>query len=148
MGAIAEVFGLKVETLLIQSFNFALAALVLWYFLYRPLVTLIEKRRADTIEAVANAERAANELAEADTKKKEIISQANLAAEEIVDNARSSAREQESELVKEAHEKSSQIIAEAKTQGEELKRSAVAESKEEIAKLIVLGIEKTARPRS
>ncbi len=145
MSEILSVFGIEWETFLIQAVNFGIAATVLWYFLYRPLVSLIEKRRADTIEAVANAERAASELAEADTKKKEIITAANLSAEEIVDNARQTAKEEGSNILKEAHSKSDQLVAEARTQGEELKKSYIAQSKGEIAKLIVLGIEKTAR---
>lgn len=147
MEQIFEVFGLDVRLLIIQMINFGLVLAILTYFLYKPLLKVIEKRRADTIEAVANAERAANELAEADTKKKEIVTNANLEAEQIVASARDAGKEKEAQIIKEAQERSDKMLSEARDQGAETKRQYIMESKEEIAKLVVMGVEKTLRGR-
>lgn len=145
MVEILNVFGIDVKMMLIQAVNFAIVLGVLWYFLYTPLIKTIEKRREDTIKAVADAERAANDLAEADSKKKEIVSKATMQAEEIVSNARSTAKEKESEILSDAAHKSERIIGDAHKAGEEAKKQYIAESKEEIAKMVVLGVEKTLR---
>lgn len=148
MEQIFGVFGLDIRLLIVQMINFGIVLAVLTYFLYRPFLNMIEKRRSDTIEAVANAERAASELAEADTKKKEIITKANLEAEDIVKTARDAGKEKETDIITEAMRRSDQILADAHSQGDETKRQYIAESKEEIAKLIVLGVEKTLKEKT
>ena len=145
MGEIFDVFGLDLRILTLQAINFGLVLLVLWYFLYKPLTAMIEKRRKDTIEAVANAERAANDVKEADTKRKEILTEANLEAEKIVMSARQNGKEKEAQIISDAQERGEKMLADAKQQGEESKRQYIAQSKEEIAKLIVLGVEKTLK---
>lgn len=142
---ILTVFGIEPKMMLIQAINFGIVLVALTYFLYKPLTAMIEKRRADTIEAVANNERAENAAREADTKKKEILSKANLEAESIVETARKHAKDKEAEIVKTASEKGSAILSDAEARGEELKRTYINESKEEIAKMVVLGVEKIIR---
>jgi len=144
---ILNVFGINLTMMLIQAVNFSIVLGILWYFLYTPLMKMIEKRRADTIEAVANAERAANDLAEADTKKKEILTEATLTAEDMLKSARLQAKETEEQIISEAQGKSEDILSEAHTIGEETKKRYLDQSKDEIAKLVVLGIEKTLRNR-
>jgi F-type H+-transporting ATPase subunit b len=148
MTEILNVFGIDFRVLILQAVNFGIVLVVLWYFLYRPLITLIEKRRKDTIEAVANAERASAELAEADTMRKEIVTRANIEAEGIVTSARQSAKETEAKLVSDAQTRTDLMLAEAKTQAEEAKKKAIAESQGEVAKLVVLGVEKMLRERT
>ncbi len=147
MSEILGVFGIDFRVLILQAVNFGIVLVVLWYFLYRPLINLIEKRRKDTIEAVANAERAAAELSEADATRKDIITKANKEAEQLVLSAREQAKDTESKLVHDAQARADQLIAEARAQGDEAKKRALAESREEIAKLTVLGVEKLLREK-
>jgi F-type H+-transporting ATPase subunit b len=119
----------------------------LWYLLYRPLLSLIEKRRAQIIESVANAERAETALKDADAKKAEIMTQASREAEGIVTAARDSGKTREATIVQDAEEKAARIVTEANMKAEELQREALEKSKDDIAKLVVLGVEKTLREK-
>lgn len=148
MTEILEVFGIDFRVLTLQAVNFGIVLVVLWYFMYRPLIALIEKRRKDTIEAVANAERASAQLAEADATRKEIVTRANIEAESIVSSAKNAAKETEATLVSEAQARTDHMLAEAKIQAEEAKKKAIAESQGEVAKLVVLGIEKILTERT
>jgi F-type H+-transporting ATPase subunit b len=148
MTEILGVFGIDLGVLILQMVNFGIVLVVLWYFLYRPLITIIEKRRSDTIEAVANAQRASVELSEADTKKKEIITKANLEAEQMIHNAKQHAKDTESKIVHDAQARSDSIVAEARRLGQEEKDRTIAQSKDEVAKLVVLGVEKILRERT
>jgi F-type H+-transporting ATPase subunit b len=125
--------------------NFSVLLGLLWYFLYTPLLTLIEKRRTQIIEGVANAERAEAALQDADAKKLEITTKATLDAEAVIQAARQAGKLKEEQIVVAATERQERIITEATLKGEEIKREALEESKEEIARLIVLGVEKTIR---
>lgn len=147
MSEIAAVFGLDVRLLLIQAVNFGLVLLVLWYFLYRPVINLIEERRQKIAQGEIDAERAAAKLADADAQKASLITEATQEAERIVAHAREHGKEKEQDLVAQAKARAEQILTEARQLGEEQQRQFMQESKEEIAKMVVLGAEKVLRER-
>jgi len=145
MEQLIDTFGIDWKILLVQMANFAILMGILWYLLYRPLVNLIESRRAQIIKGVADAERAGVALRDADSKKADIIAQASLEAEKIVASAREAGKAKEAALLHEGQSKYERLLVEATMKGEEIKRGALEESKEEIARLIVLGVEKTLK---
>jgi F-type H+-transporting ATPase subunit b len=148
MEQIIDVFGLDWKILIVQIVNFALLLGILWYFLYKPLTTLIENRRAQIIKGVADAERAEAALKDADAKKGEIMTAASMDAERVIATAREQAKQKESQIMVEAQEKYERVLREAALKSEEIRKEALDESKEEIAKLIVLGAEKALREKS
>jgi len=145
MEQIIDVFGIDWKILVVQIINFSVLLGVLWYFLYKPLTNLIENRRAQIIKGVADAERAEAALKDADTKKADILAKASIEAQDIVNASRTSGKAREAEIVKEAQEKYERMMAEAALKSEEIQREALAKSKQEIAKLVVLGVEKTLK---
>lgn len=147
MEPIFGVFGIDWKVLVVQIFNFSVLLGVLWYFLYRPLLRLIESRREQIIEGVANAERAEAALKDADAKKAGIIAAASMEADTIIAGARESGKVREHTIVKLAEEKAERIVNEARLQSEGIKRDTLDETKEEVARLIVLGTEKMLREK-
>lgn len=145
MEQIVNVFGIDWKVLTVQVVNFAVLLGLLWYFLYRPMLTLIEKRRTQIIEGVANAERAEVALKDAGTKKAEIVTKASREAEDIVAAAREAGKQKEANMVREAEAKAARIVTEATMRAEESQREALEKSKDDIARLVVLGVEKTLR---
>jgi F-type H+-transporting ATPase subunit b len=145
MEQLISTFGIDWKMLIVQILNFSILLGILWYFLYRPLVDLIESRRAQIIKGVADAERADVALRDADSKKTDILAQASIEAEKIVATARESGKTKEAELMKEGQAKYERLLVEASMKGEEIKRGALEESREEISRLIVLGVEKVIR---
>ena len=148
MEQIIATFGIDWKILLIQVLNFSILLALLWRLLYRPLTNLIESRRAQIVEGVANAERAALALKDSDAKRVEILTQASLEAESLMVHAREAGKQKEAALLKEAEAKYARMLQEAALKGGEIERTALAESKEEIARLIVLGVEKTLKQKT
>lgn len=148
MEQILDVFGIDWRILIVQIVNFSILLGVLWYLLYGPLLRLIESRRTQIIEGVANAERAEAALRDADAKKAELITKASVEAEGILSTARTSGKQREAAIVTEAEQKAARLLAEATMKAEETQREALEKSREEIAKLIVLGVEKTLREKA
>lgn len=148
MDQIFATFGVEWKILVVQMVNFGVLLAIMWYILYRPLVGFIDKRRTDIIEGVAKAERAETMLYDAQSKKAGIITEATLKADEIITQARASGKTKEEILVKLAEEKASRLVAEARQKSEEMKRQTLAESEQEIAKMVVLGVEKMLRERA
>ncbi len=139
MENIIAVFGIDWKILLVQVVNFSVLLAILWRLLYRPLMSLIEKRRAQIVEGVANAERAELAFRDADAKKAEILAQASRDAERVLAQAREAGKLKETELTRQAQERYERTLAEAHLKGEEIQREALQKSKEDIARLIVLG---------
>jgi F-type H+-transporting ATPase subunit b len=148
MEQIIETFGIDWRVLIVQIVNFALLLGLLWHFLYKPLVKLIESRREQIIKGVADAERAEAALRDADAKKADVLAQASIEADELIASAREKGKQKEADIVDEAKQKSERMLAEATMKGDEMKRQALEESKEEMARLIVLGAEKTLRKQA
>ncbi len=145
MEQIIEVFGIDWKILIVQMVNFGILLAILWYFLYTPVLNLIEKRRGQIIQGVADAERAEAALKDADTKKADVLARASIEAQTLMANARENAKGREEEIIEEAKERSEHMIHEAQLKSEELQREALMKSREEIARLVVLGVEKTLR---
>ena len=148
MDQIVSVFGIDWRLLLIQGFNFGLLLLILWYFLYRPVLRLIDERREKIAEGVRTAEAAQRELADAKEEREGIVGQAGREAEGILASARTRASERESEILKQAEARATATMKDAAERAEEAKRQAVVESEREIARAAMLAAEKILRQKT
>ena len=135
-------FGINWKLLLIQGINFGVLLIVLSYFLYRPLMKVIDERRAKIAEGVRAAEAAASRLADAKVEGDSIVGAGAKQAEELVASARMRAGEKELELVSLAESKAEAIMRDAQARAEESKRMALQESQKEIARAAMLAAEK------
>lgn len=145
MSEILDVFGIDWKLLLVQAFNFGILILILWYLLYRPVVSMLEKRQATIAEGVHNAEKAAQELSDIARQKELILTDANKDAGIIIDRAKERALSKEEAILTEAQARSERIQKEAEQKALEEKRRALVAAQEEISRMIVLGAEKVLR---
>lgn len=147
MGELFATFGLDWKLLVVQSINFGLLLLILWKFLYTPLVKMLDERRGKIAESVQKAEAADRRLAEADEEGKGIVASAGKEAEGIVASARARADEQANDIAKKAQERAELLLAEAKVNAEETQRRALAAGEKEIARAAMLAAEKILREK-
>ena len=144
MNALLAAFGIDWRLLLINLLNFGILLWVLWYFLYTPLTKMLESRRQRMIEGVQNAAEAERRLAEIEHSRADRLAQAGTDADDVLAAARAAARVKQDELIAQGEASAANILSEAEAQAAEMKREAIAQSKQEVAKLIVLGMERTA----
>lgn len=148
MSAIVSTFGIDWHELVLQSINFAILIVLLWYFLYRPILRIIDARREKVAEGVRIADEAQHKLEDAHAQSDVIVSDAAREAEGLVAAARTRASEAGSEIVKGAEDKAAALLRDAQALAEESKRQALLESEREIAKAAVLAAEKILREKS
>lgn len=142
MGALFSAFGVDWHLLLIQLVNFVLLLAALTYFLYRPVLRIIDERREKVAEGVRLAQQADQKLEDAKTQSDEIVAGAAKEAEGLVATARVRASEMTSETTKAAEAKAAAILKEAQAKAEEERRLALQESSKEIARAAMLAAEK------
>jgi F-type H+-transporting ATPase subunit b len=148
MGELFATFGINWKLLIAQMINFSVLLAILWYFLYRPVMRIIDERRARIAEGVAKAQAADQRLEEAKAEGDQMIGQAAREAEGLVANARVRAEERGSEIVKAAEERAAATVKDAHERAEEAKRQALKATEREIAKAAVLAAEKILREKS
>ncbi len=142
MGDLFSTFGVDWRLLLIQAVNFGLLLLILWRFLYIPLVKVLDERRGKIAESVAKAEAADRRLVEADMEGKALVATAGKEAEGLVAAGRSRAETQATEILKNTQAKADALLADATARAEEAKRQALAAGEKEIARAAMLAAEK------
>lgn len=148
MADLFAAFGIDGKMLVVQIVNFTILLGALWYFLYRPLLAFLDQRRDETIQSVENARKAERHLVHAEEERAKKLTEATKEAAEIIDTAKKSATAKHDGIITEAMAKASRLIDEASAEAEELKRKSMHESKEEIARMIVSGVEKTLREKA
>jgi F-type H+-transporting ATPase subunit b len=148
MSEILHAFGIDWRLLVIYSVNFALLLGVLWYFLYGPLTKIIEERRRLVAKGVEDAEAAAIKLSEIESSRSAILADAGKEADEVLMKAREAAEIKRRELIAAGEANAARILGDAELAAREAKERSLEESKKELAKLVVLGVEKTMAGKS
>ena|SRR3989344_3886627 len=142
MEQILTTFGIDWHLLLINAVNFGLLLAALWYFLYGPVMKMLEERRQRVVQGVRDAETATHRLSEIECSRAEVLARAGKEADSVLSAARAAGAAKERELVQKGEQAAALALREAEAAADEAKRRAIAESKQEVAKLIVLGMEK------
>lgn len=147
MEAILHAFGIDWRLISIQIFNFALLAVLLWYFLYTPILNLLRERQEKIVKGIEDAEAAEASRRNAESERQTVLSAAQNKAEEIVKRGKEHADEKVAEILTQAETRANYILAEAKDQAETVTSNAVKESEAEVAKLAVLAAEKILKEK-
>ena len=142
MSELLAVFGVNWKLLLAQGINFALLLAILTYFLYKPILRIIDERREKVAEGVRTAEMAMQRLAEAQKKSDGIVGDASREAESLVKTARVREEERGAEIVNSAEAQALGGLSDAAQRAEEAKRQAIKESEREITRAAMLAAEK------
>ena len=147
MSELFDAFGINWKLLVAQSINFGLLLLILWHFLYKPVLKMIDERRSKIAESVVKAEAADRRLQEADQSGKETIAQAAKEAQGIVLSARSRADEEGADILKRSQAKADQLLADSAARAEEEKRQVMIAGEKEIARAAMLAAEKLLKEK-
>lgn len=142
MEEIVRVFGLNWKLLIIQAVNFGVLLLALWYFLYRPVLKMLDARREKIEEGVKSAEKSQERLREIEGERDTVLKDATKSAEELLGSSKERAQEQASQIVNDANTRADSILVSAEQRAQEAKEQALRESKEEIGRAAVLAAER------
>ncbi len=142
MDALLDAFGIDWKLLIAQAVNFGILIVALYFLLYKPVLKVLEERRALVAKGVEDAERATEKLAGADAAAAKTVEQADKEAAELLATARDAAGTERTRLVKEAEARAAAIAADAEARSKEASAKMLRESEKEIARLAVLAAAK------
>lgn len=137
VGKIAETFGWNPTLFLTQVVSFCVVAFLLQKFAYKPILTMLEERRQKIAAGLANAEKIKQELANAQVKAQEILTQASVQANKAIEEARAAAAQISAQESQKAVATAADIIAKAKQANEAELVRMKAELRKEVGRLVV-----------
>ena len=134
---IARTFGVDWTHLIAQLISFSIVCLVLYFFAYKRVLSMLEERRQRIAEGLANAEKIKAELAKAEAQRQEVMSQANTQATKLIQEARAAAARVQEQETQKAIGAAEQIIAKAREAAAADHARMLTELKREVGRLVV-----------
>ena len=134
---IARTFGVNWPQLGAQIISFGILCAVLYRFAYRRVLTMLEERRQQIAQGLANAAQIKAELARTEAQREEVIAQANAQATRLIEEARAAAARLQQEETQKATAAARQIVTTAREAAERDHARMLAQLKREVGRLVV-----------
>jgi len=137
-----DALGISLGYLLVQILNFAIIFVVLRAWVYKPILGLLEKRRAAIAQGLEDARVASEARQNAEREAEEIIAEAQAKASQIVRDASERAEHQARELIVEAESDAAKKAEEAKVDAEHERERLLGELRGQVASLAMAAAQK------
>jgi len=134
---IVTTFGINWPHLLAQVVSFSIVCLILSRFAYRPILKMLEVRRQQIAQGLANAEQIKAELARTEAQRQEVMAQANLQANRFIEEARAAAARLREQQIQKAIVAAEEIMIKAREAAVQEHDLMLAELKREVGRLVV-----------
>jgi len=134
---IVTTFGVDWPHLLAQIASFCIVCFVLYRFAYRPVLKMLEARRQQIAQGLANAEQIKAELARTEAQRHEVMAQANVQATKFIEEARAAASRLQEQETQKAIAAAEQVMANAREAAAQDYARMLAELKREVGRLVV-----------
>lgn len=145
MDQIITVFGINWKLLIIQAVNFGLLLTILYRYLYKPVLAMVDTRRGKIENAVRDAEKSEVELGKAEVERERILREATQKGDVIIDIAKKHAESEEHTIIKDAHRKAVHLLNEAERRAGREREEMIEMAEREVARIAILATEKVLR---
>ena len=135
--SIAKTFGVDWPHLIAQTVSFSILCALLYWLAYKPVLRMLEARRAQIGQGLANAEKIKAELAKTEAQRQEVMAAASLQAKQFIDEARAAAQRVQTEETAKALAAAEQIVARAREAAAQDHARMLAELRREVGRLVL-----------
>ena len=133
---------IQLPQIIFQIINFSVVMGALTYFLYKPVLKVLEERQKRVEEAQRAAEESITEKNRISELEKEVIAKAEKEAAAILDKARENAKASESEILAAAKKQAKAEIEKMTISWEEEKKQHLTDMKNEFISTVITTAEK------
>ncbi len=134
---IARTFGVDWPHLIAQIISFCIVCALLYKFAYKRVLTMLEERRKQIAEGLANAEKIKTELAKIEGQRQEVLLQANAQGEKLIEEARAAAARVQEQETKKAIASAERVISKAHEAAEQDHVRMLTNLKREVGRLVI-----------
>ena len=134
---ITRTFGVDWSHLIAQIISFCIVCALLYRFAYGPILKMLEERRRQIAQGLANAEKITAELAQTEARRQEVLTQANAEANRLIEEGHTAAARVQEQETKKAMTAAEQIIVKTHEAAAQDYARMLAELKREVGRLVV-----------
>lgn len=134
--------GIDWKLLVAQIINFAILLAVLYKFVYKPLLALLEKREKMIAKSVDDAKAIEKSMRDAKKTVEETFANARTEASHIIETAEQTSEARKKAAVEKTKEDLRQIVEQTRAMLKNEKQAMMQEAKAEIASLVVQATER------
>lgn len=134
--------GINLKIFIAQLINFTIVVLVLWKWIYTPIVKLLDERQEKITKGVKQAEEIEKRIFALEKEQQEIIVKAKSEAATVLEITRTDAEERKKVLLEKTKEEIKGVILQGKLQLQREKEQMIRECREEI---VLIAIEASRR---
>lgn len=145
MNDIIDALGIQWSALLAQAINFGILVFILAKFVYKPVLAVIDKRRAEIAESMEKAKEIDRQKEILDQDRAAILRKADEEAGELLARAKVDAEALQAELLKNAKDQAARTLTKGMEQLENERAHMVKEIQDKLAHAIVKSAETILR---
>ncbi len=142
MEELVKIFGIDWHLILAQVVNFAIVFAVIYYFAYKPVISVVSERQQKIEKGLEDSKQAAIALLESQKKSEDIISKAKKEASQLLSKANDAIVKNREEEISKTKNETARMIADHQKELEKAKEKIMIEIKGEVADLVVKSVEK------
>ncbi|HEX9014651.1 MAG TPA: F0F1 ATP synthase subunit B [Chloroflexota bacterium] len=132
-----ETLGINGPSLLWHTINFLVLVALLWRFLYKPVVRMLDERSNRIKESMERAEEIKEQLARTNEETRVALEKARRDAQAVADQASQIGEQIKAQARKDAQAEAEKVLVQARQQIEQERRQAMTELRLEMANLVV-----------
>jgi F-type H+-transporting ATPase subunit b len=134
---IARTFGVDWPHLLAQIISFGIVCALLYRLAYTPILKILEARRQQIADGIANADKIKAELARIEADRHAILARAGEEGKHLIEEARAAAARVQAEETRKAIASAEQVLVRAREATDRDRARMLAELRREVGRLVV-----------
>jgi F-type H+-transporting ATPase subunit b len=134
---IARTFGVDWPHLTSQIISFGIVCAVLYRFAYRPVLAMLEARRQQIAQGLANTEKINAALADIEAQRQRVMADAQAQATQFLADARATAKRLQEQETQRAIAAADEIVTRAREAAVQEHQQMLAELRNEVGRLVV-----------
>ncbi len=137
MESLIQTFHLDIKLIIAQLVNFAIVAVVLWYFALKPLIKVMQERTKTIEKSLNDAKKIEDRLVKTEAEKRQILEATRKEAANILEEANKKAEDNRKESVSKAKEEIEKLVEKGKYQLVADREKMLSDVKAQVADLVV-----------
>jgi F-type H+-transporting ATPase subunit b len=134
---IARTFGVDWSHLVAQTISFGIVCALLYWLAYRPILRMLDQRREQIAQGLANAQKIAAELAKTEAQRRDVLVAAHAEAKALIEEARTAAARVQAEESGKAVAAAQEILARAHEAAAQERAQLLAALRRDMGRLVL-----------